>query len=312
MNMKVLIVGAAGFVGGYLIEELKAIGAEIVATKLPFEKIVIDGITVRDLDITDAEQTEKLLAEIAPDVIYHLAAQSSVRLSWEKPAFTAKINIVGAINLFEAARKRLDKSVKILVIGSSEEYGEIDYSEAVKESVAPQPKNVYALTKLSQEELAKIYVKAYGMNIVMTRSFNHVGPKQSTQFVVADFCNQVAKIEKGLQDKICVGNLAAKRDFTDVRDVVKAYVLLAEKGEKGEVYNVGSGVSVSIKKILDTILAFTDKKITVETDSAKFRPIDVADIKADVSKLSALGWKKTYHLNRTLQETLEYFRKENK
>ena len=309
--MKVLIVGAAGFVGGYLIEELKSVGAEIVATKLPFERIDIGGVAVRDLDITDQSSIDCVLSETDPDVVFHLAAQSSVKLSWEKPAFTANVNIIGAINLFESAKTHLKKSARILVVGSGEEYGEINYSAPVKETTEPKPKNIYALTKLAQENIAKIYVGAYGLNIVMTRSFNHIGPKQSPQFVVADFCSQVAKIEKGLSgNEIAVGNLSAKRDFTDVRDVVKAYVLLAEKGESGETYNVGSGVSVAVSEILDRILRLSEKDIKVVVDGKKLRPVDVPEIRADISKISALGWKRTYDLNTTLRETLDYFRKE--
>ena len=309
--MKVLIVGAAGFVGGYLIEELKSVGAEIVATKLPFERIDIGGVAVRDLDITDQSSIDCVLSETDPDVVFHLAAQSSVKLSWEKPAFTANVNIIGAINLFESAKTHLKKSARILVVGSGEEYGEINYSAPVKETTEPKPKNIYALTKLAQENIAKIYVGAYGLNIVMTRSFNHIGPKQSPQFVVADFCSQVAKIEKGLSgNEIAVGNLSAKRDFTDVRDVVKAYVLLAEKGESGETYNVGSGVSVAVSEILDRILRLSEKDIKVVVDGKKLRPVDVPEIRADISKISALGWERTYDLNTTLRETLDYFRKE--
>lgn len=309
--MKALIIGAAGFVGGYLIEELKKAGKyEITATKLSFEELNVSGAKVIDADICDIEQTRQVLRDLKPNVIFHLAAQSSVKKSWEKPQLTVHINVLGAVNLFEAVRAECPMA-RIVVIGSSEEYGEIDYSAPVKETVIPNPKNIYALTKRAQEELARIYCKAYGLDIVMTRSFNHIGPKQIPQFVVADFCSQVAKIEKGLQvPEIRVGNLSARRDFTDVRDVVKAYVLLAEKGSKGEVYNVGSGISVEIAQILKYIISLSDKNVTIKIDESKMRPVDVADIKADVGKLSALGWTRNYDINSTIREMLDYFRKE--
>ena len=309
--MKSLVLGAAGFVGGYLIEELKKSGKyDVTATKLSFEKLNIDGVKVIDVDICDIGQIKQVIRELQPDVIFHLAAQSSVKKSWEKPQLTVEINVLGAVNLFEAVRAERP-AAKVIVIGSSEEYGDIDYSVPVKETVAPNPKNIYALTKRTQEELARIYCQAYGLDIVMTRSFNHIGPKQLPQFVVADFCSQVAKIEKGLQSpEIRVGNLAARRDFTDVRDVVKAYMLLAEKGIKGEIYNVGSGVSVEISKILKYIISLSNKRISVKIDEAKMRPIDIPDIKADVRKLFSLGWTKNYDIKQTIKETLDYFRKE--
>lgn len=309
--MKTLILGAAGFVGGYLIEELKKTGRyEITATKLSFEKLSVSGANVIDADICDFDEIRRVLRELKPDVIFHLAAQSSVKKSWEKPQLTVHINVLGAVNLFEAVRAECPMA-RIVVIGSGEEYGEIDYSAPIKETVVPNPKNIYALTKRTQEELARIYCQAYGLDIIMTRSFNHIGPKQIPQFVVADFCSQVAKIEKGLQPpEIRVGNLAARRDFTDVRDVVKAYVLLAERGSKGEIYNVGSGVSVEISEILKYIISLSDKAVTVKIDESKMRPVDIPDIKADVSKLSALGWTRSYDVNGTIREMLDYFRKE--
>lgn len=309
--MKALILGAAGFVGWYLIEELKKSGKyDIIATKLSFETLNTCDAVVKDVNICDLAQIKQVLREIKPDVIFHLAAQSSVKKSWENPQLTVEINVLGAVNLFEAVRAEYP-TAKIVVIGSSEEYGDIDYSAPVKETVTPNPKNIYALTKRTQEELARIYCQAYGLNIVLTRSFNHIGPKQLPQFVVADFCSQVAKIEKGIQiPEIKVGNLAAKRDFTDVRDVVNAYVLLSEKGIKGEIYNVGSGVSVEIAEILNHIVSLSDRKIVVKIDESKMRPIDVLDVKADIEKLSALGWTRRYSLQQTIKETLDYFRKE--
>lgn len=305
--MKALIIGAAGFVGGYLIDALKAVDFDVYATKLKHENID-GGVNVYNLDLTDFSDVCELINEIKPDVIYHLAAQSSVKLSWEKPQMTANINILGAINLFEAVRLHSPSS-KVLVIGSSEEYGDIDYECAVNEECVPQPKNIYALTKLTQEKLAEIYVRAYNLHIIMTRSFNHIGPRQSSQFVVADFCNQVASIEKGKHKPIItVGNLDSYRDFSDVRDVVRAYIVLSEKGYAGEVYNVGSGETIQIKEILNIILSMSESKIEISVDAAKFRPIDVPSIKADISKIKKLGWKPEISVKKSVSDTLDYYR----
>lgn len=306
--MKCLVIGAAGFVGGYLIDELKSQNYEVYATKLAHETVLNTNAEVIDLDITKPNAVQEIIEKINPEVIFHLAAQSSVKISWEKPALTANINIIGAINIFESV-KNFNKNIKIIVIGSSEEYGKIDYSEPVTEDTNTNPSNIYAITKLTQEQIAKTYVSAYGMDIVMTRSFNHIGAKQLPNFVVADFCNQVARIEKGLQEPIIrVGNLSASRDFTNVKDVVSAYVILAKNGVAGEIYNVGSGEPVKIEDILNIILSYSSAKIKVEIDSSKFRPIDVPVICADVKKLQSLGWKRKISLSNSIEEVLNYYR----
>ncbi len=306
--MKALIIGAAGFVGGYLIDILNEKNFDVYATKLPYENIQSD-VKVYNLDLFDFAAICSLLDKIKPDVIFHLAAQSSVQVSWSKPQLTANVNIIGAINLFEAVRAKC-LSAKVLAIGSSEEYGDIDYSNAVNEEVVPEPKNIYALTKFTQEQLARIYVQAYGLRISMTRSFNHIGPRQSVRFVVADLCNQVACIERGERSPlISIGNLSSYRDFSDVRDVVRAYVLLAEKGIDGEVYNVGSGKAVQIKEILDLILSLAKTKIAVKDDPAKFRPIDIPRIEADISKIKNIGWSPEIPLKQSVLDTLDYYRR---
>lgn len=308
--MKDLIIGAAGFVGSYLIALLNSENHTVYATILPHEKLNCNAQIIH-LDICNYNLICKVINEVKPDVIYHLAAQSSVKLSWEKPNLTAQINILGAINLFEAVRV-YSPYTKVIVIGSSEEYGEIDYREAVKEETVPNPSNIYALTKYSQEGIAKIYVKAYGLNIVLTRSFNHIGPGQSPQFVVADFCNQVANIEKGLQENVIkVGNLGAYRDFSDVRDVVRAYLILAKRGVSGEIYNVGRGKSIQINEILNILLTLSKVNIQIEIDKNKFRPIDVPNICADITKINQIGWRPKISLKQSITETLNYFRGTN-
>lgn len=304
--MKALIIGGAGFVGKYLIQELNLKkNSEVFATKLEFEEIDEKNCDVYDLDILKQEDIEKLLDEIKPDAIFHLAAQSSVALSWKSPALTVDVNIKGAVNLLEAVRK-LDYKPKLLLIGSGEEYGAAKESDMpIKETFPPNPQNVYAITKNTQNQIGTLYAKAYGMDIILIRAFNHIGPGQSPQFVVPDFCKQVAETEKGFREPVIkVGNLSAKRDFTDVRDIVRAYVMLAEKGKSGETYNVGSGKAVQISNILDEILKLTEAEIKVETDRDKFRPVDAPVIKADISKLkTATGWEPLISINQTLKDT---------
>ena len=308
--MRSLIIGAAGFVGYYLANELLNNGDEVYCTKLNHEKIDNSKAKVVDLDICDAMAVKTVLAEVKPDAIYHLAAQSSVALSWKRPALTAQINIVGTINVLEAAREIVPEA-RILLVGSSEEYGPINLDRQIKEDDISNPKNIYALTKLSVEHLGKMYAQAYKMNVFMTRSFNHIGPRQIPQFVVADFASQVAKIETGEQEPIIrVGNLESYRDFTDVRDIVCAYRIIVNKSQTGEVYNVGSGHAIKIRDILDLLLSESKVKISVEIDKSRFRPIDIKKIEANVSKIESLGWTRRYAIKDTIIDVLNYFRKQ--
>ncbi|MBR3356629.1 MAG: GDP-mannose 4,6-dehydratase [Solobacterium sp.] len=308
----VLIIGAAGFVGGHLIDCIQRDEPswKITATKMPREVIAKDGITVCDLDITAPEQIDALLQEVQPDYLFHLAAQSSVALSWKNPQLTIDINIKGAVNLLDALC-RAEKKPRVLLIGSGEEYGHVKEDEVpIIEDNNTRPGNIYAVTKVCQNMIGKLYAKGYGLEIMSTRSFNHTGPNQAPIGVTADFSKQVAEIEKGLKEPVIhVGNLAAMRDFTDVRDVVRAYVLLMKLGKAGETYNVGSGKAVQIRSILDQILSHAKCEIEVYVDPEKLRPIDVPIIEADITKLQeCTGWKPEISLDTTIQETLDWWR----
>lgn len=308
--MKALIIGAAGFVGGYLIRELNAAGWEVHATCLPCESISGD-CTVHTLDILRKDDITPLLDETAPDVVYHLAAQSSVAVSWKKPQLTAEINVVGTINVLEALREAKKQDTRILLIGSGEEYGYIREGACpLGESEPLNPGNIYAATKACQGMIGEIYARAYKMDIVMVRAFNHSGPAQSSIFVISDFCRQIAEIEKGMKEPvISVGNLSAKRDFTDVRDVVRAYRLLGEKGRKGTVYNVGRGRAVPIQFILDTALSFARLPIEVKQDPGRMRASDIPLIEPDVSRIAAdTGWSAQITMEQTIEDTLNYWR----
>lgn len=262
------------------------------------------------MDILDKDAVVDILYEIQPDYIFHLAAQSSVGVAWKNPQLTVDVNIKGAINVMDAVRDLFYKP-RILLIGSGEEYGHIRPDETpIVEDNALRPGNIYAATKACQNMVGNIYSKAYDMDLMMVRAFNHVGPGQASLFVVSDFCRQVAEIEKGIREPvIMVGNLAAKRDFTDVRDVVKAYVKLIQEGKAGETYNVGSGNAQEIRQILEKVVAMSDMEIKVETDPNKIRPVDVPIIEADITKLNALtGWKPEIPVEQTIRETLDYWR----
>lgn len=305
--MKALVIGGGGFVGGYLTEELAAHGYEVSATCLPGENI--SGCReLLPLDIGSKADISAILRKTAPDVVFHLAAQSSVALSWKEPQLTAEVNVIGGINLLEALR---ETKLRTVLVGSGEEYGFIRQDACpLKEDEPLHPGNIYAATKACQEMLGQIYGRAYGMEIVMARSFNHSGPRQSSVFVISDFCRQAAEIESGLkQPEIAVGNLDAKRDFTDVRDVVRAYRLLGEKGKSGEVYNVGRGKAVSIKEILDHVISMAGCPISVKTDKSRLRASDIPLIEPDVSKiLRDTGWRAEISLEKTIKDTLDHWR----
>lgn len=310
MGKKGLVIGAAGFVGSYLIREMRANGMEAYATKLPHESLENVDAAVCDLDIMDKDAVTALLFEIRPDYIFHLAAQSSVGLAWKKPGLTVDVNIKGSVNVMDAVRELFYKP-RVLLIGSGEEYGHIEPGETpIRETNLLRPGNIYAATKACQSMIGNIYARAYDMEIMMVRAFNHIGPGQASMFVVSDFCRQVAEIETGMREPVMkVGNLAAKRDFTDVRDVVKAYVKLIALGEAGENYNVGSGRARAIQDILDLIVSKSKAEIKVEIDPNKLRPVDVPIIEADIAKINKLtGWKPEIPLEQTIQETLDYWR----
>ena len=310
--MKALIIGASGFVGPYLVEEVRnSLFCEVITTtSRKIGKLGIGEDKTVNLNIRDKEQISRILFSEKPDYIFHLAAQSSVALSWRDPKSTVDTNIIGAINLINAIQQS-GYTPRVLIAGSGEEYGRVRENDIpIKESAALSPCNVYAVTKACQNMMASIYSRAYALPLVMTRSFNHIGPGQSRQFVVADFCSQVVEIEQGKRDHVIrVGNLSAKRDFTDVRDVVKAYCRLIQYGKSGETYNVGSGRAISIQEILDIILSQTTAKVIIENDPARLRPVDVPIIEADISKIyKDTGWKPTISLPQTITDTLQYWR----
>lgn len=313
--MKALIIGGGGFVGRYLAAECLRQGWDTTVTKLPSETVTAENCTVCDLDILDFDAVKSLLAKLRPERIFHLAAQSSVAVSWKKPQLTADINIHGSLNVLETVRSLADYAPRMLLIGSGEEYGALPAGVSrVDENVPVHPGNPYAITKAAQNQFGTLYAKAYHMEVVLVRAFNHVGPGQTPQFVVSDFCKQAAEIAGGLREPVMrVGNLSAARDFTDVRDVVRAYVMLAQQGKAGETYNVGSGHAIVIEQLLKEIIRQSGAEIRVETDPAKLRPVELPVVEADIAKLQRdTGWKPEIPLSQTIGETLSYWKSQGK
>ncbi len=323
--MRALVIGAAGFVGAYLLRHLQQeLGYTVAATKLPGEQLreawadrsenkrggpdaVVDWY---DLDILNPEAVLELFRKVRPDHIFHLAAQSSVAAAWKYPGLTVDVNIHGTVNVLEALRE-LEWKPRLLLIGSGEEYGRPGPREIpVREEHRLEPGNVYAATKACQNMLGRIYAEAYGLEVVMVRAFNHIGPNQEPLFVAADFCRQAALIEAGRKEAVIrVGNLDVRRDFTDVRDVVRAYAMLAERGAAGETYNVGSGRAVRIADMLQMIVKRAEADIRIEQDTERMRPADVPVMAADISKLQKVtGWEPRICLEQTIAETLDYWR----
>ncbi len=309
--MKALIIGGAGFVGGYLIRELAGSGYEVHATCLPSEKIDSNECITHTLDILEADSVTALFDEIKPDMVFHLAAQSSVAVSWKRPQLTADINIKGTINVLEAMRAAEKQDMKMLLIGSGEEYGFIREGACpLSENEPLRPGNIYAATKACQGMIGEIYSRAYKLDIIMVRAFNHSGPGQLPMFVISDFCRQIAEIEKGIRPaEMAVGNLSAMRDFTDVRDVVRAYRLLSEKGVSGRTYNIGRGKAVSVQYILETALSMAECEIAVKQDPARMRASDIPLIEPDVTLVNGdTGWSAEISMEQTIRDTLDYWR----
>ncbi len=312
---RVLITGITGFVGSHLSELLLAKGLEVHGIERWRSKTenidhIKDRIKIIEADIRDAHSMEKVIEKVEPDYIFHLAAQSFVPMSWNAPAETLETNIIGTVNLFEAVKKsKCDP--KIEVAGSSEEYGMVYPDEIpVKETNPLRPLSPYGVSKVAQDRLAYQYFKSYGLKTVITRAFNHEGPRRGDVFVTSTFSKQVAEIEKGKEPIIYVGNLEAKRDFSDVRDVVKAYWLSLQKCDFGEVYNICSGKARSMQEVLDMVLKMSKvKDIEVRQDPARMRPSDVPILQGDCTKFKEkTGWKPEIPFEKTMEDLLNYWR----
>lgn len=315
--MRALITGITGFAGSHLADYLLAeqAGVEIFGTyrwRSRMENIDhLDGkINLLECDLRDAASVHGVLAEVRPDYIFHLAAQSFVPASWRAPSDTLTTNLIGQTNLFEAVRM-LELDPVIQIAGSSEEYGLVLPDEVpIKETNPLRPLSPYAVSKVGQDLLAYQYFRSYGLKTIRTRGFNHTGPRRGEVFVTSNFAKQIASIEAGLREPVIrVGNLDAQRDFTDVRDMVRAYWLAVTKATPGEVYNLASGKAVTIRELLDQLLALSETKVEIQVDPERLRPSDVEILLGDFSKFKAdTGWEPSIPLEQTLRDTLDFWR----
>ena len=313
---RVLVTGVTGFAGSHLVDYmLTRNDCEIFGIqrwRSPLENVAhfMDKITMVECDLRDASSTRDTLERVRPDWIFHLAAQSFVPTSWSAPTESLTTNVLGQLNIFEAVR-RIGLTCRIQIACSSEEYGMVYADELpIKETNPLRPLSPYAVSKVAQDLLAYQYWMSWKVDSVRTRGFNHEGPRRGPVFVASDFAKQIADIEKGLKPPVLhVGNLEARRDFTDVRDMVRGYWLALEKCEPGEVYNLCSGRDYSIQQVLDLLLGMTKVKIEVRQDRMRLRPSDVPVLLGDRTKFTqATGWEPVIPFEQTLQDMLDFWR----
>jgi GDP-4-dehydro-6-deoxy-D-mannose reductase len=311
----ILVTGGTGFAGSHLLELLTSQQpeAELHATSFRGgnDGILPSSVNIHPLDMSDAEAINSLIKELQPTQIYHLASFAVVHGSHNSPVSVLQNNITLQANLLEAIKNHSPKS-RLMVTGSGEEYGQVSHEQVpVNEDVLLTPVNPYAVSKVAQDLLAQAYYLSYGLDIVRVRPFNHTGERQTADFVVPSFAKQIVCIERGDQTEILVGNLDAIRDFTDVKDMVKAYTVVMEKGTSGSVYNIGSGKEVKIQDMLDQLCALASTPIKIIVDPARIRPLDVPRMIADNGKIKELGWEPTIPLTDTLQRVLAYWRSQS-
>ena len=307
-----LITGVGGFVGRHLVAHLLAEGdGPIVGLTRPGEiPATPPEVEILELDLTDQAAIHAVVRRVNPGCVYHLAAQSSVADSHDDPLGTLFNNIGCQVRLFQAVLE-LETPPRVLIVGSNEEYGLVEADELpVRETNELRPLSPYAVSKVAQDLLGYQFFKTHGLPVVRVRAFTHTGPGQAPHFVTPAFARQVARIEAGLQPPVmAVGNLDARRDFTDVRDVVRAYRLALTRGEPGEVYNVGSECAVSIQTILDGLIRLSRVPITIEVDPARLRPSDTPPQYSDCRKLrTCTGWRPLISLEQTLADVLDDWR----
>ena len=290
--MRALVTGASGFVAGWLIRHLESCGDEIV----PVDE---------SIDIGDGPALTAKVVESAPEVIYHLAAFAHVGHSWEQPRETFRVNAVGTLELLEAARA-CERPPRVLLVGSAEVYGSVDPDALPLTEDSPlRPVSPYAASKVAAEYLGLQAFLGHGLPVIRIRAFNHIGPGQNPAFAVPAFARRIVEARARGDKKLAVGNVTARRDFTDVRDVVRAYRLLAQHGEAGQAYQVCSGHEVSIEEIAARLLRLAAVDLELEVDPELFRPVEVPVLLGDPSRLAAAtGWKPEYDLDQTLADVL--------
>jgi len=312
--IRVFITGASGFVGRHLIHALRAEGKtkyDIYGTCFP-EKPSLNEKNLFHLNIKSSKNLSKLISDIKPDWVFHLAAASSVRRSWEKRRETLETNIIGTFNILESLRMFSPKS-KMLFVSSSEVY---DFNQGDKQKVTEKSplkiSNPYAYSKVAGEKLCEFYAEVEKLDVIIARPFPHTGPGQTEDFVCSDWAKQIAEIESGKKQAIIqVGNLDVISDYCDVRDVVKAYILLLKKGRREEIYNICSGKAISLKKILKTLIEESAIKnnVKIEIDQTKLRKVNTQIRWGSNNKIKKeIGWRPDIPLDQSLYDLLEYWR----
>ncbi|NCN82861.1 MAG: NAD-dependent epimerase/dehydratase family protein [Candidatus Pacebacteria bacterium] len=313
-SKQILITGGTGFAGSHLAEYLLETEPDATihlttlhqgAERLPD---TLGKATIHELDLANLEQTQALFTEVQPNEIYHLAAMAEVGSSFEQAAKITSVNMQLQLSVLTALQT-ITPLARILIIGSALEYGKVEPSELpITEDQPFRPLNPYAVSKVAQDLLAYAYAQSYGLQILRVRPFNHTGERQTTAFAIPAFAEQIVKVERGEQTTLRVGNLAAIRDILDVKDVVRAYTVVMQRGVVGEVYNIGSGVGVSMQTIVDGLIQLAQVPITIAVDEARLRPADIPELRADIQKISALGWQPEISLTDTLQRIIEFWR----
>ncbi len=310
--VRVLITGINGFVGCHLSQLLAEKGYDVFGTRIEDTNLDVVSRNVPDenilmCDLRDRDQVADAVEKTMPEIVFHLAGQSHVPASWKDPAMTFEVNLIGSINLFESVLKTVPESMCVFI--SSGDFYDVT-SAAADEDAPVRPRNPYALSKMAADFMAAQYFQARNLQVIRLRPFNHIGPYQSERFVVSEFARQIALAECGFADPLLrVGNLDVERDFTDVRDMVRAYELTPRKCEAGECYNISSQKAYSIKMILDILLADSSVEIRVERDPAKYRPVEIARFAGDSGKFrSATGWSPEIPIEKTVIDVLDYWR----
>jgi GDP-4-dehydro-6-deoxy-D-mannose reductase len=315
--MRALVTGISGFVGGHLAEHLLASGDTVAGLsasgRWPASLAhLVGNVAIEPCDLAGIAQEAmtELVASKQPEAIYHLAAQANPQASVADPKGTWALNLGGTLSLLEAV-KASGLKPRVVVVGSGVCYGNPSPQQMPVTELCPlRPNNPYSASKGAADLLGVQHYLAHGTDVVMARPFNHAGPRQSSTYVLGALARQVAEVEAGLKPRVEVGNLDIVRDFTDVRDVVRAYRLLAEKGEPGEIYNLGSGRGTKLADALEILRGLATSPIEVYVDPARVRPVDQPLLVADASKLrSAVGWEPLYSIEATLADMLEDWRK---
>ncbi len=291
--MRAFVTGGSGFVGGHLMEHLGDEGDEVVSP---------------DTDITDRTAIIDVIADAGPEVVYHLAAQADVGGSWSNPVETVRVNVEGTLNVLDAAR--LAGVERVLAVTSADVYGRVDESDLpLDESTPVRPVSPYAASKAAADILCLQAALGHGLDVVRACAFNHLGPGQSDRFAAAAIASRIVANERSGVDSVRVGNLDARRDFTDVRDVVRAYRLLMTEGVPGDVYHVCSGVDRPIRELAEILISLAESPMHLDVDADLLRPVDLEVLRGDPSKThAATGWKAAIPIETTLRDLLEFWR----